>query len=138
MRRRRNKKRKKRFKKTRHSNLHHVYPRSRFLAGTGEFKIKVRIIDHRAWHKIFENFFPEEVIEKIKVYSADGIVNKKRFIENSIERLRDWRFLFRDIDNADAIIEIIKNYWMYPGVELIRGPDDKFNFKITNPLFKRR
>lgn len=136
--RRRNKKRKRGVKKPNHSDWHHVYPRSRFFAGTGEFKIKVRIIDHRAWHKIFENFFSEEVIEKIKVYSADGIVNKKRFIGNSIGKLIAWRLLFRDIENADAIIEIIRNYWTYPGVELIRGPDDKFNFKITNPLFKRR
>lgn len=69
----------------RHSNCHHVYPKSRIpmLYRSGKKKLlgkwlvlpNVPVVSHNALHVIFGNRTPEECLEFLKAICNDGILN---------------------------------------------------------------
>lgn len=101
-----------------HLNWHHAYPTSRKLKGTKEFKIYKNIVEHIVWHKVFSNFFPEEVIEKIRQSTNAKEEVNVGLITDQIER---WWILFGNHTSASDVITIIKEKWTYPGVEFVRN-----------------
>ncbi|MCK4968004.1 MAG: hypothetical protein KAS12_03020 [Candidatus Aenigmarchaeota archaeon] len=106
--RKKKKKKKKKDKKT-ESNLrmswHHMIPRSRGGSNDKENKKRVALIFHRAWHHLFDNHTPEEVIYGLKSPS-----NQDYFIRNNKDKAKDWQVLFGKA-SIKKIIKIIKKEW---------------------------
>lgn len=122
-------------------NTHHVYPRSRRKKGDlGKFEpvcrrllLRTGIKEHIAWHQIFYNYFPEEVIFLIKfafksrLTSPPGIVsfikkfyNRERAVTDATEDDLDaWREIFGNTSSWRKIRKIILKSWTYPGIKAI-------------------
>ncbi|MGC9049047.1 MAG: hypothetical protein ACP5IX_02430 [Patescibacteria group bacterium] len=86
---------------------HHFIPTSR--KGTNDQKNRKQIpfLRHNAWHLLFKNLKPEEVIELIKTKSKEEIIERKR------NRNLAWEIIFGYWETTqEQKIEIIKNYWM--------------------------
>lgn len=137
------KKQKSRFSKGRDHkhNIHHVYPRSRRKKGDlGKFEpicrrllLRTGIKKHTAWHQIFYNYFPEEVIFlikfafKSKLTSPPGIIsfikqfyNRERVIVDATEDdLNAWWEIFGNTSSWRKIRKIILKNWTYPGIKAI-------------------
>lgn len=129
--------------KNRHKNSHHPYPRSRKKDGDfGKFKpilsqlrLTKTIKLHNAWHCLFVNFFPEEIISLIKNALREGKKSQKEIIsfikkfrrENqpninvgaTIDDLIAWREVFGNYVSWRKIKTIIQKEWMYPGIQVI-------------------
>jgi len=138
-------------KKKRHKrNEHHVYPSSRIKKGdAGKFEplccllnSEVKIKKHAAWHKIFFNLFPEEIISLLKNASKLGIDSPLeiiRFIKKSLNRdlanikttdnaLDAWREIFGDCSTYNCFEDIIIKKWTYPGIKT----EVSKNGRVTN------
>ncbi|MBI2450739.1 MAG: hypothetical protein HYV52_00150 [Parcubacteria group bacterium] len=130
-----------------HEDWHHVYPRSRHIHKTGvfcilcDFRLHKRIDDHRSWHCLFVNKYPEEVIEKLwQATDENGKIKKYLIINNSKNQLKAWHILFQDLEDTAFLVNIIKRYWMYPGARLEKGPDKQFSRLVfdSSLILKRR
>lgn len=136
-------------------NYHHVYPRSRqrkncndagkFKWFCGSLRLKKKVETHAAWHQLFANLFPEEVLSLIKSAfsmgknSAPAIMSFIR-THYGTDRTRGngsgdvmaaWHKIFGDNHcSLRKIKKIITNDWMYPGVKALVS-----NGKIAALLF---
>ncbi|MDD3101558.1 MAG: hypothetical protein PHE59_00190 [Patescibacteria group bacterium] len=86
------------------TTTHHKIPRSR--GGVNEEGNRKEVVDwvHKAWHRIFLNWTPNEVIRAFRVN------NRNFFIRNNDLLKQDWFSLFGDRSDKE-IIEIIKREW---------------------------
>ena len=83
---------------------HHLIPSSR--GGTNDEK-NIKIVpekDHRAWHQIFENFTPSEIIKMLEIFGPEI------FLRNQKPKKEAWKRLF-DTLPVEKVIEIIKTEW---------------------------
>lgn len=86
---------------------HHLIPTSR--GGTNDEKNRKQIprLRHEAWHLLFKNLKPEEVIEIIKSKSMEEITDKRK------SRILAWEIIFGYWETTvEEKIKIIKNFWM--------------------------
>jgi hypothetical protein len=97
--------------KGRHSSEHHIVPTSRGGEDLPENKISLNPKIHSAWHTLFGNLLPEEVITLIghRWTTKEGRINKK-FLRGK-KRRKAWKMIFGEAD-ADRIIEIIRTKFM--------------------------
>lgn len=92
-----------------HDSSHHIIPRSR---GGGDHPNNILEINpktHEAWHCLFHNLLPEEVIvliEALWVNENTGKI-KRKFLAGQ-KRQKAWNVIFGSATPAEAI-EIIKN-----------------------------
>lgn len=99
-----------------HSNRHHVYPKSRipmlYRAGKRKLLAKwlvlpdVHIVSHNALHAIFGNRTPEEQFELLKEICVDGILNIRVYV--AYKEFFD--ILFSGNISFAGMVEILK-YW---------------------------
>ncbi len=130
---------------------HHPYPNSRTKKGDfGKFEELLCSLElntlkkkHRAWHQLFLNFFPEEVILAIKKAFRAGkktppeiisfikttLGHSQTPIEATKADLEAWSKIFGARQNPDKIKKIIFENWTYPDVRTIIT-----NGKITSVL----
>ncbi|MCD6471469.1 hypothetical protein J7K86_03005 [bacterium] len=59
---------------------------------------------HRAWHQIFDNYTPYEIVEILRV------LGKAAFIRGNSGRGRAWKMLFGD-KTIEEVIDEIKKDW---------------------------
>lgn|GEM_PF-2410251 len=88
----------------RRRNTHHYIPRSRGGSNARvNQKRKVRVRQHDAWHRLFENLKPCEVCRQLQEWHATRHVLNLRRHEN-------WKILFGGRSYLDAI-EIVQKFW---------------------------
>jgi hypothetical protein len=89
---------------------HHLIPRSRG-GGNGPNKKKVRRVLHMAWHHLFFNLLPWEVIQKIALgeYPMEELSDAKR---------SSWLKLF-GAKSREEILRYIRKEW-YPPYFVVR------------------
>lgn len=102
-----NRKRKKK-KKKRHGSVHHSYPQSRGGPDKSWNMINKSLKDHQAFHTLFENLFPCEIVNKIReeLTNKSGELKKNKLTSKQIIA---WNFLFNT--SPKRAIEIIKEDW---------------------------
>lgn len=101
---------------------HHRKPKSLGGRRTKENTSIVPRREHAAWHKLFDNYSAQFILEKLKVYlvifsavategelSGAGMISKQRLA---------WEILFRD-KNIEEVLELINRVWLDPDFEFI-------------------
>ena len=101
---------------------HHRRPKSLGGKRTKENTSIVPRREHAAWHKLFDNYSAQFILEKLKVYlvifsaaategelAGTGTVSKQRLA---------WEILFRD-KNVEEILELINSVWLDPDCEFV-------------------
>lgn len=93
---------------------HHFWPISRG-GNRGKDNVgQVPRLRHNAWHLLFQNLTPEEIIEIIKTKTKNEITENKR------SRLMAWEIVFGYWETTlEERIKIIEKYWMF---QKKRGP----------------
>ena len=92
-------------------SIHHLHPRSR--GGPDELwnRKEVEISIHSAWHTMFSNMRPEEVLQIIHLWFDENneLLNKDKIgMRISI----CWKIVFGEA-NLKEVKEIIENEWMF-------------------------
>ena len=103
---------------------HHLIPRSRG-GGNGLNKKKVKRILHLAWHHLFYNLLPWEVIQKIarKEYSSEKLSEAQRSSWNTLFGMRSQEEIFR----------YIRKEW-YPPYRVVE--ESKYYAILRGPLWR--
>lgn len=103
---------------------HHLIPRSRG-GRNGENRKKVRRTLHMAWHHLFFNLLPWEVIQEI----ADGNYAREKLSE---AQQYSWDFLFGGRSEG-SIFRYIRDEW-YPSFEIVK--ECGYGAVLRTPLWK--
>lgn len=88
---------------------HHCIPRSRNGPDTLTNIRPKGVREHYAWHQLFRNMTPDEVIASIQERRMEGITRHNNF------KIGYWRIVFGDKTTAKDCAEIVKKYWTPPG-----------------------
>ena len=92
--------------KFKHGSKHHIVPASRGGKKIPENEIELDPEVHTAWHTLFGNLLPEEVIILIKYWTTkNGKINRK-FLRGK-KRQKAWKIIFGEI-NPDQAIKIVE------------------------------
>ena len=95
----------------RHLTNHHCIPRGRNGPDTSH-NIRLKSTkEHYAWHSLFRNMTPDEVIASIQERGMEGITRHDNF------RIDCWRILFNNKMTAKDCAEIVEKYWTPPRVK---------------------
>jgi len=89
---------------------HHIIPVSRGGNDSEKNKILVPRLRHNAWHLLFANLTPGEIIEMIKSKTKEEITEGKK------SRNLAWEIVFGYWETTvEQRIEIIKKFWTKEG-----------------------
>jgi hypothetical protein len=90
--------------------IHHLVPTSRGGGNNQENKKLIPRLRHDAWHLLFKNLKPEEVIEVVKEKTKEEITEGKK------SRILAWEIVFGYWETTtQQRIEIIKKFWTKEG-----------------------
>jgi len=90
---------------------HHCVPRSRNGPDT-LINIRLKgVREHYAWHQLFRNSTPEEIIELIRKFGKDGLAGKNP------KKNHYWRIIFGKKNTIEQWVEVVENYWTPPRVK---------------------
>lgn len=107
-----------------YSTLHHKLPQSRIQEFYGFVKdadfdgnrMYLALDVHMAWHKLFQNGTPAEVITAIKSVGRSELVT-------NMPGQKAWELLFGTMASDEDVIRIIEKDWMGPEVAAVLGYD---------------
>jgi len=89
---------------------HHCIPRSRQGPDTSH-NIRLKTTkEHYAWHSLFRNMTPDEVVALIQARGMEGITRHDNF------RIGCWRIVFANKTTAKDCAEIVERYWTPPRI----------------------